>query len=44
VLKKLADRPQIEVYQELARKFPRGLADVPQLPEEISGAVNGGVA
>jgi hypothetical protein len=44
VLKKLADRPQIEVYQELARKFPRGLADVPQLPEEISGAVNGGLA
>ena len=32
-------RPLIEVYEELARRFPAGLADVPQLPEEISGAV-----
>lgn len=42
VLKKLADRPPMETYQELAKKFPRGLADLPLLPEEISGAVNGG--
>ena len=44
LLKKLADRPPIETYQELARKFPRGLADVPPLPEEISGAVTGAVS
>lgn len=34
-----AGRPLIEVYEELARRFPAGLADIPQLPEEISGAV-----
>jgi hypothetical protein len=44
VLKKLADRPLLERYQELARKFPRGLAEVPPLPEEISGAVTGEVS
>ena len=44
VLEKLAGRPLIEIYQELAKKFPRGLADIPPLPEEISGAVNGGAA
>jgi hypothetical protein len=27
-------RTLIESYQELARKFPQGLADVPPLPEE----------
>ena len=26
-------------YEELARKFPQGLAGLPQLPEELSGAV-----
>lgn len=41
LLRKLADLPRIEIYQELAKKFPKGLADVPLLPEEISGAVNG---
>ncbi len=41
LLKKFADRPLLETYQELAQKFPRGLADVPPLPEEISGAVTG---
>jgi hypothetical protein len=40
-LKKFADRPPLEIYQELARKFPHGLAEVPPLPEEISGAVTG---
>jgi len=44
ILKKLADRPRIEIYQELARRFPRGLAEVPPLSEEISGAVNGAVS
>ena len=33
-------RPPLEVYEELAQKFPNGLADVPPLPEELSGAVN----
>ncbi|PYU22992.1 MAG: hypothetical protein DMG30_13105 [Acidobacteria bacterium] len=41
VLKKFADRPHLDAYQELARKFPHGLAEVPLLPEEISGAVTG---
>jgi hypothetical protein len=41
LLKKFVDRPLLQTYQELAQKFPRGLADVPPLPEEISGAVTG---
>src|SRR5437762_914696 len=41
VLKKLADRPLLDAYTELARRFPHGLAEVPPLPEEISGAVTG---
>ena len=41
LLKKFADRPLLQTYQELAQKFPRGLADVSPLPEEISGAVTG---
>jgi hypothetical protein len=32
-------RPALEVYEELARRFPNGLAEVPPLPEELSGAV-----
>jgi len=43
VLNKLADRPLLDVYQDLARKFPHGLAEVPPLPEEVSGAVTGEV-
>ncbi len=39
VLKKCAGRPLPETYQGLARTFPHGLADVPPLPEELSGAV-----
>ena len=39
-LKKHADRPLLASYQDLAKRFPQGLADVPPLPEEISGAVN----
>ena len=33
-------RPQLESYQELAKRFPQGLADVAPLPEELSGEVN----
>jgi hypothetical protein len=33
----------IDVYQELARQFPFGLADEEPLPEEISGEVVKGV-
>ncbi|MHB8412701.1 MAG: VirB4 family type IV secretion system protein [Candidatus Acidiferrales bacterium] len=43
VLEKFAGRPLVETYQELARTFPRGLAEVPALPEEVSGAVTGEV-
>ena len=32
-------RPLIDVYRELAEKFPHGLADMDILPEELSGAV-----
>ena len=34
-------RTPLDVYQELAQRFPNGLADVPALPEELSGAVTG---
>ncbi|MGO9209434.1 MAG: VirB4 family type IV secretion system protein [Terriglobales bacterium] len=37
-------RTQLEIYQELARKFPQGLADVAPLPEELSGQVNAAFA
>jgi hypothetical protein len=43
LLKKFADRPPIEIYRELAQKFPHGLAEVEPLPEEISGSVTGGI-
>ncbi len=33
------ERPLLECYEELARKFPEGLAGLPQLAEELSGAV-----
>ena len=33
-------QPLLDRYQELAKKFPQGLADVSALPEELSGAVN----
>jgi hypothetical protein len=41
VLRQSAGRPPLEIYKELGRKFPHGLADVPPLPEEISGRVTG---
>jgi hypothetical protein len=44
VLKKFADQSLLVAYQELARKFPHGLAEVPPLPEEISGAVTGEIS
>jgi hypothetical protein len=31
--------PLLKAYEKLAEKFPNGLADVPELAEEISGAV-----
>ncbi|MCZ2078317.1 MAG: hypothetical protein LC130_25380 [Bryobacterales bacterium] len=34
-------RPAFDLYQELARRFPNGLADVSPLPEEVCGAVAG---
>ena len=29
-----------DLYEELTRKFPQGLAGMPQLPEELSGAIH----
>ncbi len=39
-----AEVPLIEAYQELAAKFPNGLADLDPLPEEASGEVLQGVS
>jgi hypothetical protein len=39
-LKKNRGRSLLEAYKELAERFPNGLAEAEQLPEEISGAVN----
>jgi type IV secretory pathway VirB4 component len=33
------EKPLFESYRELGRLFPRGLAEIPELPEEASGAV-----
>jgi len=38
-LQKSPGRSLLECYEELARKFPQGLAGLPELPEELSGAV-----
>ena len=38
-LNKSGGRSLFECYQDLAKKFPQGLADVTPLPEELSGAV-----
>ena len=38
-LNKPGGRSLLECYQDLAKKFPQGLADVTPLPEELSGAV-----
>ena len=43
-LEKNTGRPQLDVYQDLAKKFPQGLADVGSLPEELSGEVNAAFA
>jgi hypothetical protein len=40
-LRKNAHRPLLELYQELGNRFPQGLADLPMLPEELSGEVTG---
>jgi hypothetical protein len=42
-LRKNSDRPLLEIYEELAIRFPEGLADREQLPEEVSGAVSANV-
>jgi type IV secretory pathway VirB4 component len=34
------ERPLIDLYRELAAKFPQGLAESPPLPEELTGAVD----
>jgi hypothetical protein len=31
--------PLLQSYEKLAARFPLGLADVAELPEELSGAV-----
>ena len=39
-LRSHSELPLLACYEDLARKFPQGLAGLPQLAEEISGAVN----
>ena len=34
------EQPVLECFEEVGRKFPQGLAGLPQLPEELSGAVH----
>jgi hypothetical protein len=36
--------PQMESYEELAAKFPNGLSQIPELPEERSGEVSRPIA
>jgi len=38
-LKENAGRPLIDLYKELAARFPHGLADQETLPEEAAGLV-----
>ena len=38
-LRQKPEQPLLACYEELARKFPEGLAGLPQLPEELSAAV-----
>jgi hypothetical protein len=38
-LAKNSGKPLFESYRELARLFPKGLAELSELPEEASGAV-----
>lgn len=40
LLRNRGQRPLLETYQELAKRFPQGLAEIASLPEELSGAVN----
>jgi type IV secretory pathway VirB4 component len=40
-LREHADESLLGCYEELARRFPQGLADLPPLAEELSGAVTG---
>ena len=39
-LRRNPEQSLLECYEELARKFPQGLAGLAQLPEELSGAVH----
>ncbi len=38
-LRQNPEEPLLACYEDLGRKFPQGLAETPQLPEELSGAV-----
>ena len=37
---RIREQSLLACYEELAQKFPQGLAGLPQLPEELSGAVH----
>jgi hypothetical protein len=43
-LRKHQDRPLFESYEELAQRFPQGLAGLARLPEEVSGEVSASAA
>ena len=39
-LRKHQGRPLFESYEEMAQRFPQGLAGMERLPEEVSGEVS----
>src|SRR5262249_54544829 len=39
-LRQNPEEPLLGCYEDLARRFPQGLSELPQLPEEVSGAVH----
>jgi hypothetical protein len=39
-LRENSELPLLSCYEELGHRFPQGLSGLPQLPEELSGAVN----
>jgi TraG P-loop domain len=43
-LRKHQDQPLFESYEELAQRFPQGLAGLERLPEEVSGEVSASAA
>ena len=39
-LRQNTEEPLLACYEDLARRFPQGLAELPELPEEVAGTVH----